>query len=434
MQSFRSAPAEAPLEPWEKGIPGNAGTIRLEDVAAQGWRLLNEDLPLPVAVLKVATLRANSLWMKRFLADHGCRIAPHGKTTLSPALYHLQMDDGAWGITLSTPHHLHVARRFGFKRIILANQLVGRSGIEWVVDQLNEDPDFDFYCLLDSAENLAQLAAVARRRGLLRPLKVLLELGFAGGRTGCRTVEQAMALARQAQAYRDVIALSGIEGFEGLIRGPTMEETRMRLDIFLNDMVALATQCDKEGLFAEGLVLITAGGSAFFDIVVAALGAITLSRAHLLLLRSGCYLTHDSLMYTKAFEYLKARDPGLSERQGELQPALEVWGYVQSRPEPTRLIAAIGKRDVSHDQMPAPLSWYRPDGSMAAPVAAPENHRVVGLNDQHCMMDVPEDTPWRVGDMVGFGISHPCLTFDKWRVLHLVDDDYAVVGSIRTYF
>jgi D-serine dehydratase len=39
-----------------------------------------------------------------------------------------------------------------------------------------------------------------------------------------------------------------------------------------------------------------------------------------------------------------------------------------------------------------------------------------------------------VGDLVGCGISHPCTTFDKWRALFTVDDDYRVTGAIRTFF
>ena len=36
--------------------------------------------------------------------------------------------------------------------------------------------------------------------------------------------------------------------------------------------------------------------------------------------------------------------------------------------------------------------------------------------------------------MVGFGIGHPCTTFDKWSLLMLVDEDYRVVGGVKTYF
>ena len=415
-------------------MPGDAELVPLDEVAARGWSLLDEDLPLPAAVIKVGALRNNSAWMKRFLEATGSRFAPHGKTTMSPALFDLQLDDGAWGITLSTPHQLHVARSFGFKRILLANQLVGRSAIGWVIDQLNADAEFDFYCLVDSVDNLRQLADTARRKGLRRPLKVLLEIGFPGGRTGCRTVAAALDVAREAQRLRDVIALSGVEGFEGIIRGPTEDETIARVTAFLQDMVRLAEACGRERLFAEGPALLSAGGSAFFDIVAEKLGAVAIDQENVVVLRSGCYLTHDAVMYTHLFNSLKARAPELSASQGDLQPALEVWAYVQSIPEPGRIIVGLGKRDVSYDQMPVPVAWYRPGSQPRETLDAPAEHKVAALNDQHCIMTAPQASPWRVGDMVGFGISHPCLTFDKWRVLHLVDDAYTVTGSIRTYF
>lgn len=424
---------EAPLDPREKGVPGHVVAIPLDAVGDQNWRLLEEDLPLPAAIIKLDALKANSAWMKGFLALTGASLAPHGKTTMSPTLFDLQLEDGAWGITLSTPHQLHAARSFGFQRILLANQLVGRAAIEWVVDQLNADPEFEFYCLLDSVENLRQLASVARRRRLRRPLRVLVELGFSGGRTGCRTVEQGLELARASVGYSDVVALSGVEGFEGIIRGPTEAETLARVQSFLDQMVELANGCAHERLFAPGPVLFTAGGSAFFDLVTSKLSAIMLDQAHRVLLRSGCYLTHDSVMYTHLFEQLKARRPDLPQTLGELQPALEVWGYVQSTPEPGRAVLAVGKRDVSYDQLPTPVAWCRP-GEMTSPVPAPPDHRVLALNDQHCIVAIPADSPWRVGDMVALGISHPCLTFDKWRVIHLVDEAYRVIGSIRTYF
>jgi D-serine dehydratase len=425
---------EAPLHPREKGVPGDAGSVPLDEVALRGWSLLGEDLPLPAAVIKVDALRRNGAWMKGFLETTGSRLAPHGKTTMSPALFGLQQDDGAWGITLSTPHQLHVARSFGFDRILLANQLIGRSAIGWVVDQLNADGDFEFYCLVDSVDNLEVLAEISRRKNLRRPLKVLLEIGFHGGRTGCRTVEAALEVAREAQRFTDVIALSGVEGFEGIIRGATEAETIARVTVFLDRMVELTEACAREHLFAGGVVLVTAGGSAFFDIVADRLGAIDLEQDHRVVLRSGCYLTHDALMYTRLFDSLKARAPALCERLGDLQPALEVWAYVQSIPEPGRIIVALGKRDISYDQMPVPIAWYRPGSQTGETQEAPAEHVVTALNDQHCIMSAPEASPWRIGDMVGFGISHPCLTFDKWRVLHLVDDSYKVTGSVRTYF
>src|SRR5271155_2365227 len=127
----RIRPIPAPLDSCDKGVPGIAVAIPLADVPAQRWNLLREDLPLPVAVLKEETLRHNSRWMASFVRESDVSLSPHGKTTMSPDLFDLQLADGAWGLTLATPHQVQVARRFNYSRIFLANQLVGRSAIEY---------------------------------------------------------------------------------------------------------------------------------------------------------------------------------------------------------------------------------------------------------------------------------------------------------------
>ena len=424
----------APLDVLDKGFPGSAGMVAPEEVGGGGWSVLNEDLALPVAVLKESALRHNARWMQAFAATAGVRLAPHGKTTMCPALFELQIEEGAWGVTVATPHQLRVARSFGFRRIVLANQLVGRSAIEWVIDELQRHADFEFYCLLDSATNLEQLTAIARRKKLSRPLQVLIELGFAGGRTGCRSVEQALALAANAGDRRDVIALRGVEGYEGLIRAPDDAQAVLLVDAFLDTVLECAHRCAERNLFAPGEVVLSAGGSAFFDRVAAKLGQVDLKRRKLVLLRGGCYLTHDHTMYARAFEQVRSRSAAAVGAGTGLVPALEIWTYVQSLPEPGRAITTMGRRDVSYDDPPTPIKWYRPGGGNTGITTLDRRYSVSHLNDQHCHVNVPVECPWRVGDMVAFGISHPCLTFDKWRLLHVVDDEYRILKSIRTYF
>ncbi len=421
-----------PLSALDKGAPAEAAQIPLQEVGNHHWNILREDIPLPVAVLKDEALRSNSAWMRRFLALTGARIAPHGKTSMAPALFDLQIRDGAWAITLSTPHQIRVARHFGFNRIFLANQLVGRSAIEYVFRALQTDPSLELYCLVDSTALVSQLTAAARRLGARRQLDVLVELGFDNGRTGCRTNAQALSVAR-AVAESEHLRLCGVEGFEGLIRGPTPQERLQATDAFLTRIVEVAQECSAAGLFGGAEILLSAGGSAYFDRVVEKLSLASLSKPFAVVIRSGCYLTLDSLMYKRAFASLSARAPHLAEQLGELRPALEVWAYVQSRPEQCLVLASLGKRDVSYDDMPLPLAWFRP-GFASAPSPLLPGHEVVRLDDQHCYLTVPAESPLQVGDMIGLGVSHPCLTFDKWRVLHRVDDSYNVLDSIRTFF
>ena len=92
----------------------------------------------------------------------------------------------------------------------------------------------------------------------------------------------------------------------------------------------------------------------------------------------------------------------------------------------------MGKRDVAHDlTLPFPRLVFRP-GVDRTPRPLPDGVAVTALNDQHAFMTAPATLA--VGDMIGCAISHPCTTFDKWRFLPVVDDDYRVVDAVTTFF
>jgi D-serine dehydratase len=56
------------------------------------------------------------------------------------------------------------------------------------------------------------------------------------------------------------------------------------------------------------------------------------------------------------------------------------------------------------------------------------------MMDQHAFLQIRDRDDLRVGDMIGFDICHPCLTFDKWRTLPVLNTDYHVVDIIQTFF
>ncbi len=417
-----------------KGVPGGVDPFPLREVGTKGWNVLAEDLPLPVATLKRSALFHNGRWMADFLKLSGAVIAPHGKTTMSPQLFDRQFADGAWAITLATVHQIQVARHFGFDRLVLANQLVGRQAIRYVLDELARDPGFEFYCLVDSVDGVEMLARAASAHPLARPLNVLLEGGTFGGRTGCRDQATALEVARAVAAAAPGLALRGVEGFEGFIHGNTDAEQDQMVSEFVAFLAGIAGACAREGLFAEGPVLLSAGGSAFYDLVVDGFGRAEIGRETIVLTRSGCYLTHDSALYKDFFARLETRTPAVEQLGEGLKPALELWAYVQSRPESEKAILTLGKRDASFDAgPPVPELWFRP-GTHERPAPFGEGCTVTELNDQHTHMTVPTESPLMVGDMVAFGVSHPCTTFDKWQYMFIVDDNYRVVSAIRTFF
>jgi D-serine dehydratase len=198
----------------------------------------------------------------------------------------------------------------------------------------------------------------------------------------------------------------------------------------------VALQCVQEGLFDGEEVIVSAGGSAIFDLVAARLNP-SLGRPVRPLLRSGCYVTHDHGTYTRM---LQAMAPRLGCDCGDaLRPALEVWALVQSRPEPGLAIVGAGKRDLSFDMgLPTPIARAAP--GVLLPQSAPAGWRIDGLNDQHAYLrwdatDAALDALAPVvGERIGLGISHPCTTFDKWRWMPVVEADYRVSDAISIDF
>jgi D-serine dehydratase len=409
-----------------KGLPP-LQPVALAEIGQRGWNLLRGDIPLPAAVLKKSALERNSRWMQDFVRRSGALMAPHVKTTMCPAIIRRQLDDGAWGVTVATVQQMQVCRRMGIGRILLANQPVGAAELGAITDALRRDADLDFYCLADSIEGLARLVAAAVQARLERPIQILLELGYAGGRTGARGVEPALALARAIQAAHPAVTLAGIEGFEGMLPVDA-PEGQPTVDRYLAELAELYRRCRAEGLFGTAQPILTAGGSSYYDRVLAAFAGLDAR----IVIRSGCYVTHDSGLYQRAHDAMKARPDWPGEPDG-LTRALEIWAYVQSRPEPGLALLTAGRRDFGTDaDLPVPLLRSR-DG--AAPVSLDgAGWTVSAANDQHAYLAIPPDADIRIGDRIGLGVSHPCTTLDKWRLLLVVDDAYGVLDAYRTYF
>lgn len=427
------AAGEPLLDGRTKGLPAGIAALGPRAIGGLGLNVLAEDLPLPLALLKDSALRHNAHWMHGFQRLTGVALAPHGKTTMSPQLFARQLADGAWGITVATVQQLRVAREHGVARVLMANQLVGRQAIAYVLDELARDPGFEFFALADSVALVDLLADAACKRNAGRPLNLLVECGFNGGRTGCRSVASALEIARHIASAAPWLSLAGVEGYEGAVPGATLAEREAGIASFVVFMGEVASRCAEQRLFGRDTVLLSAGGSAYFDLVTSLPRELAGRRVEVVI-RSGCYLTHDSDAYAAAAARIAERTPAVRTLGPGLTDAIEVWSYVQSVPEPGLAILTMGRRDVSHDQhLPFPRWLHRP-GSGTRPIALGGGFTISQLNDQHAYLSLPAGADLAVGDMIGCTIAHPCTTFDKWRFLPIVDDDYRVVDAITTWF
>lgn len=400
----------------EKAVPSST--------AQSAWNLLREDLSLPCAVLYEDRLRHNLDWMRRFIAAYGMKLAPHGKTTMAPKLFAMQLAEGAWGITLATAHQTAAAYEHGVRRVLMANELVGRQNME-IIARLLDDAAFEFYCLVDSAELADQLGAFFSARKLR--LRVLLELGVAGGRTGVRDEAQLQATLAAISRWNGTLELCGVEVYEGVLD----DEAGIRA--FLRRAVEVTLRLLAEKRFARTPALLSGAGSSWYDVVAEEFAAGRFGDAVEMALRPGCYLTHDVGAYREAQAKIQQRNPIAREMRSGLLPALQVWAYVQSVPELERAVVGMGKRDAAFDLgLPVPALHFRPGD--AAPKPVPAHWTTTKMMDQHAYLQIQAGDELRVGDMIGFDISHPCLTFDKWRVIPVVNAAYDVVDAVETFF
>lgn len=412
---------------YQKGLGPLTGQEQIEGVGSLGWNLLRESLTLPAAVLIRSRLEHNLRWMAEFARRYGVQLAPHGKTTMAPRLFQLQLDAGAWGITLATAQQCAVAHAHGVRRILMANQLVGRANLELISTVLAGGTHL--YTLVDSPTLVDQLGAFFKNSG--QSLRVLLEIGVRGGRAGTRTQAQTEAVVERIARWPGTLLLSGVEVYEGVAKD---EET---VRDYLVRAVEMLRALQQGRAFAPGdRPILSGAGSAWYDLVADAFAPMR-DEADVVL-RPGCYLTSDAGVYRAAQEQISRRNRIAQEvdRQlgGTLLPALEVWAYVQSLPEPGLAIVGLGKRDAAFDAgLPQPVWHFRP-GQHRAPVAPPKVWTTTKLMDQHAFLQISDAGNLQVGDMLGFEISHPCLTFDKWRYVALVDDHYNVVEAIPTAF
>jgi D-serine deaminase-like pyridoxal phosphate-dependent protein len=384
---------------WQPDAPFDAGTRP---------GLFDGGFTWPVMVLRDELARSNIATMAAYCARHGLDYAPHAKTSMAPKLIAAQLDAGAWGMTVATANQALVLRRIGVPRIFIANQVLDPTALRWLAAE--NAAGAECYFQVDSVTGVQAAASAAAAGGVLR---VFVELGHHGGRTGVRTLNDLEIVARSAAAA-DGVELVGVTAYEGQLHDEA------GVDAFLDLVAGGAKTLAAAGLLPE-VPLVSAGGSAWFDRVVTKLRPGELGRV---ILRSGASVSHDDGYYREKTPFRRI------PQEGPLAAALEIWAQVISTPEPGLAIVGMGKRDAPFDEG-LPVVFDRRRAGVTEPISG---LAVTKLMDQHTYVEVATDIEVVPGDLLRFGISHPCTAFDKWRDIPVVDEERRVVDVLHTYF
>ncbi|MFG3046789.1 alanine racemase [Streptomyces sp. NPDC048241] len=403
-----------------KGLPPDAAGLTVGELAAERRNLFTGGFATPALALSAERLAHNLALMETYADRHGLAFAPHGKTSMAPQLFARQIEHGAWGITVAVPHQVWVAREFGVERIFLANELVDAAALRRIAAELAADPDFRLVTYVDSVRGVELMDAALT--GTARPLDVVVELAAGeGARTGVRTEAECAEVAA-AVAATDTLRLVGVAGYEGEVPQADPE----RVGAYLRRLLALAAALDAEGRFGKAdEIVVSAGGSAWFDTVAEVFAEVPeLSRPVLKLLRSGAYVSHDDGHYRRITPFNRVPE------EGALEPAFRLWAQVVSRPEPGQAFVNAGKRDAAYDLDKPEAQVVRRDGAERPATGV----TVTALSDQHMWLATTPEADVMVGDWIGFGLSHPCTSFDKWQLIPVAEADGTVVDYVRTFF
>lgn len=395
------------LMPTDKGIPPRAAGMTVSDFLATAPTL--DEFGTPILVLSDKALAANADTVQRWIDGRGFALMPHGKTTMSPQLWQLQLERGAAGLTLATPWQVRTARAFGATSVQLANTCVAPADLDWLASHLH-DETFTFSCWVDSVETVAAMEAGLDGAALTRPVDVLVELGAAGGRTGARSIDEAVAVARRVSSA-PALRLSGIAGYEGSLGHDRSSEALSRVRDYVDALVTLTELIAAE---VTGPITLSIGGSAYLDLVAEGLEIFAARDDIRCVVRSGASLVHDDGFYH-----------GISPLDDLLAPAMRGYARVVSHPEPGLALLDAGKRDLPYDEgLPRALDLEL------------SHTRIDAMNDQHCYLRAETPLPVAIGDVVTLGLSHPCTAFDKWRVIPVVrdHDSLDVVDLLQTFF
>jgi D-serine deaminase-like pyridoxal phosphate-dependent protein len=403
-----AALADEQLDWRYKGVPASWWERTPAQIRSQAPNLFDDGAIGPICVLRANALTHNLAVMARWCRNRGVELAPHGKTHMAPQLFARQLDAGACGITAATLSQVRIYRAFGVRDVVLANELVEAAGLRWLAAELATDSDFRLVCWVDSVRGVELMTSALASAGAVRPVDVCVEVGMPGGRTGCRGPAAVDEVARAA-AQSPRLRLIGVAGYEAALGHDIAPDAVATVIGYLGDMRAAVLRL--AALFETDDVVVTAGGSTYFDAVADVLtGDWPAGLSVRTIVRSGAYLTHDDGLYRRT-----------SPLRDELKPALQVWAQVVSRPEPRLAVLTMGRRDVSFDQdLPVPMGLRQ--------------SALNKLNDQHAYLRLGSGDEVGVGDWLGFGISHPCTVFDKWQLIPELDSDDRVVDLIRTFF
>ncbi len=339
------------------------------------------DVTTPALLLDVKAVRQNIQRMANRLTGPA-RLRPHAKLHKSPQIAKWQLEAGAIGITTATVWEAAMLAEEGIGDLLIANQVVGAEKVRAAAEVARK---VSLTVAVDDCGNTEALAAAAQAAG--SRIGVLIDIDTGMNRCGVRTSEQALQVAACVSDLPG-LQLRGVTGYEGhCVLEPDRAARTTKANRAMEYLLGVVDRLAAAGHCTE---VISAGGTGTYDITG----------------------LHPRITEIQAGSYV-LMDVGRIGIVPEFAPALTVLCTVLSR-QGTTVVLDGGRKTVG-----AELGLPQPVGISATTRA---------LNEEHLLLDVPADSPLRVGDTVEVIPGYAPTTVNLHEVYHVVED--GVIGDI----
>lgn len=342
--------------------------------------LSKNELDTPALWVDLDRLERNISHLAAHFKSAGVNWRPHTKGIKVPAIAHQLLNAGAIGITCAKLGEAEVMVAAGIRDILIANQIVGSQKVTRLA---NLRPHADVKVAVDSRENVAEIGAAARTKGV--EIGVVIEVNTGMERAGTAPGQPTLDLARQIHDTEGV-RFMGLMTWEGhALEASDPAIKRQHIEKSINLVAETAQLCRNDGLPVE---IVSAGGSGTYAITPFLPGVTEIEAGGAIF----CDQTYQGW--------------GV-----ELEPALFVKCTVTSRPAPTRIIC-----DGGFKTLPRGFASPKPLGI--------EQVKAIALSAEHGIitLDAP-NSQVKMGDTIDFVVGYGDATVFLHDMMYGVRND-----------
>lgn len=340
------------------------------------------DAETPFLLIEEGRVQANVMRMSERAAPHGVQLRPHIKTHKMPFFAHLQIEHGACGITAAKVSEAEVMAANGIQDIFIAYPLVTHTKIKRALNLMNQAR---IIIGVDTHEGATALEQIAVERGQTVEIRIEIDTGLQ--RTGTRAATL-ISLAEHIASHCPHLSLRGIYTFRGaMLNGEATLDLRAAGHDEGNTMVRYANMLRDRGHSITDVSV----GSSPTGLYAAEVPGVTE-------IRPGTYIFNDRMQV--AYGVATLRDCAAS-----------IIVTVVSCPQEDLIIVDGGSKAFATDVQPhtAPLYLEGYGHITGVPYA-----QFVRLSEEHGMIRVTPNHPFRIGDRISIIPNHICSTVNLY--------------------